>query len=179
MNQAFNGLELMYAADKALLKRSVPIVTDSIPEDVRDAYADDIEKQKQMASDEEASKFLRSLWEEFGAPINAAKVINEVKKEFEEDLNSLVQTSDPVSDFCEQWIVVDAGAVTPMEKVLADFNHWLKVLYPTHKAKNIRTFNTDLKRLGYRIERINEGGMKIQCLLGAKVTPGVLSLGLV
>lgn len=173
VNQAFNGLELMYAADKALLKRSVPIVTESIPEDVRDAYADDIEKQKQMASDEEASKFLRSLWEEFGTPINAAKVINEVKKEFEEDLNSLVQTSDPVSDFCEQWIIADPGALTPMESVLSDFNRWLWVLYPTHKAKNIRTFNTDLKRLGYRIERVNEGGVKIQCLLGAKVMPGV------
>ncbi len=178
VNQAFNGLELMYAADKALLNRSVPIVTESIPDKIRDAYAENVEKQRQMASDAEASQFLRSLWQEFGEPINAAKVINEVKKEFEDDLNSLVQTSDPVSDFCDQWLAEDAGAVTPVERVLADFNHWLKVLYPTHKAKNIRTFNTDLKRLGYRVERIREGGVLVQCLLGCTVRLGVLAVGL-
>jgi phage/plasmid-associated DNA primase len=177
VNQAFNGLELMYGADKAILNRSVPIVTESIPDEIREAYAEDVEKQRQMASDGEASKFLRSLWEEFGEPINAAKVINEVKREFEEDLTSLVQTSDPVSDFCEEWIVKEAGAVTPVDSVLADFNKWLKIMYPTHKPKNIRTFNTDLKRLGYQVDRINQRGLKIQCLLGAKTIEVVIIKG--
>jgi hypothetical protein len=167
----------MYGADKAILNRSVPIVTESIPDEIREAYAEDVEKQRQMASDGEASKFLRSLWEEFGEPINAAKVINEVKREFEEDLTSLVQTSDPVSDFCEEWIVKEAGAVTPVDSVLADFNKWLKIMYPTHKPKNIRTFNTDLKRLGYQVDRINQRGLKIQCLLGAKTIEVVIIKG--
>lgn len=175
VNQAFNGMELLYAADRALIDRCVPIVTHRIPEAAMAEYIKDPQKQKDLVSDAEATRFLRALWAEFGDPADAAMVVDTVKREFERDLESLVSTTDPLSEFAEQWLVASPGKVTPIEKVLDAYNTWLKQMYPTHKQVNVRNITSGLRKQGLNIDRVKVGGVLTTCLFGREVS-GALQL---
>jgi hypothetical protein len=175
VNQAFNGMELLYAADRALLDRCVPIVTQRIPESAQLEYRLNPQKQADLVSDAQCSWFLRLLWEEFGHPANAAEVVDRVKKEFESDLDQLVSKTDPLSEFAEEFLPVTPGAITPVAKVLDAFNGWLKQTYPTHRPVNIRNLTSGLRKSGIQVDRLKVDGALTTCVFGRE-TSGALHL---
>jgi len=175
VNQAFNGMELLYAADRALLDRCVPIVTQRIPEEAMQAYRLNPQRQVDLVSDSQASWFLRYLWEKFGHPANAAAVIDQVKKEFECDLEQLVSKTDPLGEFAEEFLPAAPGAITPVAKVLDAFNTWLKQTYPTHRPVNVRNLTSGLRKQGIQVERLKLDGMLTTCVFGRE-TSGALNL---
>jgi phage/plasmid-associated DNA primase len=170
VNQAFNGMELLYAADRALIDRCVPIVTHRIPEAAMEAYIDNPQKQKDLVSSAEATRFLQSLWREFGDPSEAARVVDSVKREFERDLESLVSTTEPMSEFAEQWLVAAPGQITPIEKVLDAYNGWLKAMYPTHRQVNVRNISSGLRKQGLQVDRVKLDGTLTTVLIGKEVS---------
>lgn len=173
VNQAFNGMELLYAADPALIARSVPMVTQPLPQDAIDRYQYDEQRQQDLVSVAECSRFLKSLWKEFGHPAKAAQVVNTVKKEFEHDLEQLVSRTEPLTEFVEAWLVDSPGKITPVSKVLSAYNEWLKQMYPTHKQVNVRNITSGLRKHGLTIERVKLEGVLTTCLFGKEVSGAV------
>jgi hypothetical protein len=172
ISQALNSMSLIYAADKPLVDRTVAIVTSRIPEKEIKAFQTSVERQQRLRSETEASDFVYFLWKRFGAPENAASTVDRLKGKYKESIDELADSISPYKEFCDQWIVKAPSEVTPVEKVLEDFNKWLKEVYPTHKPKNIRAFNAELKALGLCIQRARVDGVQAQCLIGhRKRTP--------
>lgn len=168
VNQALNSLEFLYAADNALLERCVPIVTCRIPVEAEQAFKADTLKQEMLLSDAECSRFLRSLWEEFGHPVNAAAVVDEVKRKYDADLASLVSKESPMSEFCGEWLVEAPGKATPLAVILTDYNRWLQRMYPQHKAISVRSLGNQLRQHKYQVER--DESIKANALFGWEVS---------
>lgn len=176
VNQALNSLEFLYAADRALQERCVPIVIGSIPTAVQEAYKADTLKQDMLVSDAECSRFLRSLWQEFGHPVNAAQVVDEVKRKYDADLALLVSEESPMSEFCDEWFVEAPGKLTPLSVVLSDFNRWMEQSYPQHKKFSTKKMAQELRKLKYRTER--DETLKTMCVVGWEVSGALRVAGL-
>jgi hypothetical protein len=174
VNQCLNGTELLYAADKALIERSVPIVTETIPEEAQIRYRENPELQLRILSETECSKFLRYLNKKFGDPAEAAKVIDKVKKEFTKDLEDLVSQSDPLSEFLEQETKESPGKKIYVDALLSDYNEWLKRSYPSHRQMNLRNILSNLRRLGLSTDRqYDVAGRRVQVLLDRESSPSM------
>lgn len=171
VNQALNSTEFLYGADKALLLRSVPLVTPTLPVAMREEFAKDAERSKALFSDAECSRFLRALWVEFGDPQNAALFIDEAKGAYSDDLASLVTEQDPLSEFCEECLLPQSGKETPIEMALDAYNKWLRINYPNNSVVNKVVFGRGLKKMGIKCERIRDGETRLSYLIGYSVLP--------
>jgi hypothetical protein len=171
VNQALNSTEFLYGADKALLLRSVPLVTPTLPVAMREEFAKDAERSKALFSDAECSRFLRALWVEFGDPQNAALFIDEAKGAYSDDLASLVTEQDPLSEFCEECLLAQSGKETPIEMALDAYNKWLRINYPNNSVVNKVVFGRGLKKMGIKCERIRDGETRLSYLIGYSVLP--------
>jgi hypothetical protein len=163
ISQALNSMSLIYAADRPLVDRTVAIVTNRIPQDAIERFRDNSDRVSRQKSGEEASAFVRFLWEKFKTPDKAAYTVDRLKGKYKGFIDQLADSGSPLKEFCGEALSPAPGKTVLIKAFVQAFNRWLAVMYPTNKQKTVRSITAELRSMGFEVAEAWEKGPQELC----------------